>query len=60
MKSNEEWSTQSWPKFVQLRKKPEKKSLFIGIWTRDHRTGNTNNKRRLQIVEWVGVKKNYG
>ena len=26
MKSNEEWSSQLWTQFMQLRKKPEKKS----------------------------------
>ena len=34
MKSNEEWSTQLWTQFMQLRKKPEKIN-FYGIWTRD-------------------------
>ena len=36
MKSNEEWSSQSWTQFKQLRKKPEKKNQDLnGIWTRD-------------------------
>ena len=36
MKSNEEWSSQLWMQFMQLRKKPEKKNQdFNGIWTRD-------------------------
>ena len=37
MKSNEEWSSQLWTQFMQLRKKPEKKKIqdFNGIWTRD-------------------------
>ena len=36
MKSNEEWSSQFWTQFMQLRKKSEKKNQdFNGIWTRD-------------------------
>ena len=36
MKSNEEWSSQLWTQFMQLRKKPEKINQdFNGIWTRD-------------------------
>ena len=38
MKSNEEWSSQLWTQFMQLRKKPQKKKKnqdFNGIWTRD-------------------------
>ena len=37
MKSNEEWSSQLWTQFMQLRKKAEKKNIqeFNGIWTRD-------------------------
>ena len=41
MKSNEEWSSQLWTQFMQLRKKPEKKKKkkkiqdFNGIWTSD-------------------------
>ena len=36
MKSNEEWSSQLWTQFIQLRKKPEKRNQdFNGIWTRD-------------------------
>ena len=30
MKSNEEWSSQLWAQFMQLRKKPKKN--FNGIW----------------------------
>ena len=36
MKSNEEWYSQLWTQFMQLRKKPEKRNQdFNGIWTRD-------------------------
>ena len=36
IKSNEEWSSQLWTQFMQLRKKPEKINQdFDGIWTRD-------------------------
>ena len=36
MKSNEEWSSQLWTQFMQLRKKPEKiNQEFNGIWTSD-------------------------
>ena len=37
IKSNEEWSSQLWTQFMQLRKKPENKKNqdFNGIWTRD-------------------------
>ena len=36
MKPNEEWSSQLWTRFMQLRKKPEKiNQYFNGIWTRD-------------------------
>ena len=38
MKSNEEWSTQLWLQFMQLRKKPEKNSTLqrdLNPWPRD-------------------------
>ena len=38
MKSNEEWSSQFWTQFMQLRKRPsEKKKIqdFNGVWTHD-------------------------
>ena len=37
MKSNEEWSSQFWTQFMQLRKRPsEKKNQdFNGVWTHD-------------------------
>ena len=31
MKSNEEWSSQLWPQFMQLRKKPEKNSGLLEL-----------------------------
>ena len=36
IKSNEQWSSQLWTQFMQLRKKPEKKNQdFNGLWTHD-------------------------
>ena len=38
IKSNEEWSTQLWLQFMQLRKKPEKNSTLqrdLNPWPRD-------------------------
>ena len=37
MKSNEEWSSQLWSQFLQLRKEAWKKKIqdFNGAWTRD-------------------------
>ena len=60
MKSKEEWSSQLWTQFMQLRKKPEKKIRdFNGIWTLWPRDASAMLQPTVLWSHWCGELVNY-
>ena len=58
---NEEWSSQLWMQFIQLRKKPEKKIQdFNGIWTGDFTIPvRCSNQLRYEATDAGSWSKNF-